>query len=144
MFLRDRSWHYPIFSGCADKGRGSSGRLAGLIRLFEMVRRLRDGRRREKSRELELDFRKLVDVAENVCGEERVSPRHEEVIVDTDLPELEDLCPTLGQQRLKLRSRRDEGGRRGNAACEAQLCRQADTLHFAGRAFWDFIDDEYL
>src|SRR6266481_8619184 len=104
MFLRDRSWHDSIFSGRADKGRGSAGRLAGLNHLFEMVRHLRDGRRREKSRGLELNFRKVVDVGENVRGEERVPARRKEVIVDTDLLELEDLCPTFGQQFLYGRS----------------------------------------
>ena len=37
--------------------------------------------------------------------------------------------------------RRLAGGRCGR---ETQSGRQADTLHFAGRAFWDFADDEHL
>src|SRR5262245_13008526 len=144
MFLRDRSWHDSIFSGRADEGRGSSRRQAGLNHLFEMVRHLRNRRCLEKSRGLELNFRKVVDVAENVCGEERVSARRKEVIVDADLLELEDLRPTLGQQFLERRSRRDEGRRQSSAGRKTQFGRQADTLHFAGRAFWNFIDDEDL
>ena len=45
MFLPDRSWRDSIFSGRADKDRGSSRRQAGLNHLFEMVRHLRNGRR---------------------------------------------------------------------------------------------------
>src|SRR5262249_3146652 len=144
MFLRDRSWHDSIFSRRADKGRGSAGRWAGLNHPFEMLRHLRGGRRREKSRGLELNFRKVVDVGENVRGEERVSARRKEVIVDTDLLELEDLRPTLGQQFLEGRSWRDEGRRQGSAGRKAQFGRQADALHFAGWAFWNFTDDEDL
>src|SRR2546428_417620 len=145
MFLRDRSRHDSIFSGRAHKGRGSSRRLARMTRLFEMLRHLRDGRRREKSRGLELNFRNLVDMTENACGEERVSARGKEVIVDTDPLELEDLCPTFRQQCLEGGPWRDEGpwqssggGRKTQFGC------QTDTLHFAGRAFWNFIDDEDL
>src|SRR5262245_5125393 len=144
MFLRDRSWHDSIFSGRADEGRGSSRRQAGLNHLFEMVRHLRNRRCLEKSRGLELNFRKVVDVAENVCGEERVSTRRKEVIVDTNLLELEDLRPTLGQQFLEGRLWRDEGRRQSSTGRKTQFGRQADTLHFAGRAFWNFTDDEDL
>src|SRR6266446_6881466 len=144
MFLRDRSWHDSIFSGRAHEGRGSSMRLARLNDLFEMLRHLRDGRRCEKSRGLEFNFRDIVDVGENARGEERVSTRGKEVIVDADLLELEDLGPTLGQQFLQRRSWRDEGCRQGGARRKTQFGRQADPPHFPGRAFWNFIDDEYL
>ena len=40
--------------------------MAGLDQLFEMVRHLRDGRRLKKSRGLELNFRNVVDVSENM------------------------------------------------------------------------------
>src|SRR6516162_755618 len=144
MFLRGRSWHYAISSGCADKRRGSSRRLVGLNHPFEMLRYLRDGGRLEKFRGPELDLRDVVDVGENARGEERVSARRKEVIVDTDLLELEDLCPTLGQQCFEGRSWRDQGRRQSSAGRKAQFGRQADPLQFAGGAFRNFIDDEYL
>ena len=37
-----------------------------------------------------------------------------------------------------------EGSRQGDVGRETEFRRQADTLHFAGRAFWDFRDDEHL
>ena len=85
--------------------------MAGVNQPFEMVRHLRNGRRLEKPRNLELDLRNVVDVAENVGGQERVSARREEVIVNTDLLDLEDLCPVLGQHLLERRPWRDEGPR---------------------------------
>src|SRR5260370_5358759 len=97
MFLRDRSWHDSIFSGRAHKGRGSSWRLARLNDLFEMLRHLRDGRRSEKSRGLELNFRGIVDVGENARGQERVSTRGKEGIEDPEPLEPEDRRPTLAQ-----------------------------------------------
>ena len=118
--------------------------MAGVNQLFEMVRHLRNSRRLEKPRDLELNLRDVVDVAENVGGQERISARREEVIVNTDLLDLEDLCPVLGQHLLERRPWRDEGPRQAVPARETQLSRQADTLHFAGRAFWDFPDDEDL
>src|ERR1700747_359975 len=131
MFLPDRSRHCSIFAGRADEGRGSSRRLARLNDLFEMMRHLRDGRRCEKSRGLELNFRDIVDVGENARGEERVSARGKEVIVDTELLEPEELRPTLGEQFLQRRSWRDEGGRQGGAGRKTQSGRQADPSHFA-------------
>ena len=83
-------------------------------------------------------------MGENARGEERVSTRGKEVIVDADLLELEDLGTTLGQQFLQRRSWRDEGCRQGGARRKTQFGRQADPPHFPGRAFWNFIDDEYL
>src|SRR6266478_7289301 len=144
MFLRDGGWHCPVFSGRADKGRGSAGRLSGVNRLFEIVRHLRHGRRLEKSRGFDLDFRNVVDVPENVRGKERISARCEEIVVDSDLLQLEDLGPAFAQQSLEVRSWRYESRRRRASACESQLRRQADALHFAGRPFWNFADDDYL
>ena len=83
-------------------------------------------------------------MGENVGGQERVSARREEVIVNTDLFNLEDLCPVLGQQLLERRPWRDEGPREGCAVRHTQFSRQADTLHFTGMAFRYFRDDEYL
>jgi hypothetical protein len=85
--------------------------LAGLDCLFEMLRYLRDGRGVEKSGGLKLDFRNIVNVSENMCGKKRVAARRKEVLVDTDLLELKDLGPTLGQQFLEWRSWRDEASR---------------------------------
>src|SRR5215472_4990449 len=96
-FLRDRSWDDSIFSRRADQGRRSPGRLVGLNDRFDMVCHLRDGRRLEKSRGRKLNFCRFVDMAENPRGEERVSARRKEVIMDTDLLEVKNLCPTLGQ-----------------------------------------------
>src|SRR5437868_987105 len=64
--------------------------------------------------------------------------------MDTDLFDLQDGRPNASQLFLERRSRRDEGPRRDAATCESQLRRQADTLHFAGRAFWELRDDEHL
>ena len=103
--------------------------MAGVHQSFDMVRHLRNGRRLEKPRDLELDLRDFIDVAENVGGQERVSAQRKEVIVNTDLLDLKDLCPVLGQQLLERRPWRDEGLRRGGAGRETQFGRQADTLH---------------
>src|ERR1700692_3813297 len=107
-----------------------------------MVCYLRNSRRLEKLGNLELDLRDVVDVAENVGGQERVSARGEEVIVNADLLDLEDLCPVLGQHLLEHRPRRNEVARLGGAGRDTKFSGQADTLHFAGRAFWDFPYDE--
>src|SRR5262245_62167275 len=131
MLLRGGSRHWSIFSRRADKGRRSSERLAGLDRLFEMVRHLGDGRGVKKSGGLKLDFRNVVNVSENMCGKKRVAARRKEVIVNTDLLKLKDLGPTLGQQFLERRSWRDEGTRWSNTGRKTQLGGQADTLHFA-------------
>src|SRR6266853_901385 len=109
---------------------------------FEMVGHLSDGRRLEEPRNPELNLRDLVYVAENVCDQERVSARREEVIVNADLLDLEDLRPTLGQDLLERRSRRGEAPRQ--AGREPQFGCQADTLHFAGRTSWNFSNNEYL
>ena len=74
----------------------------------------------------------------------RISAQCEEIIVNTDLLDLQDLCPVLGQRLLERRPWRDGGPRQAGAGRETQFSRQADTLHFAGRAFWDFPDDEHL
>ena len=83
-------------------------------------------------------------MAENVSGHERISAQREEVIVNTNLLDLKNHCPVLCQHLLKWRPRRDEGPRKCHASRETQLGRQADTLHFAGRAFRDFLYDEHL
>ena len=110
-----------------------------------MARHLRNSRRLEKPRDLDLDLRDLVHVAENASGQERVSAQCEEVIVDTDLLDLEDLRPELrpASSRAASVARRRPAPRR-SAGRETQFSRQADPLHFAGRAFWDFPDDEHL
>src|SRR5258708_3954505 len=107
-----------------------------------MVRHLRNGRRLEKSRNLELNLRDVVDVAENVRGQKRVSARREEVLVNPERLARQDFCPALGGRLGGRRRGRDEGGGQGGADRETQFSRQADTLHFAGRAFWDVLDDE--
>src|SRR6266436_4990059 len=109
-----------------------------------MVRHLRNSGRLEKPRNLELNLSDFVYVGEDVGSQERVSARREEVIVNTNLLDLEDLCPVLGQHILERRPWRDVGPRQASAGRDTQFSRQADALHFAGRAFWDFPDDEYL
>jgi len=109
-----------------------------------MERHFRDSWCLEESRDLELNLRNIVDVSQNVAGQERVSARREKVIVNADLVDLQDLCPALGQHLLERRPWRREGLREGITGREAQFGRQADTLHFASRAFWDFADDEHL
>src|SRR6266852_386637 len=109
-----------------------------------MVRHLRNSRRLEKPRNLDLNLRDFVYVAEDVGNQERVSARRKEVIVNTDLRDLEDLCPAFGKQLLRRCPRRDEGPRRGSAGRETQLVGQASTLLLSGWAFWYFADDEDL
>ena len=101
---------------------------------LEMMSRLRDGRRLEKARNLDLELHDVVDIGDKLRDKQRVSAQGEEVIVDPDPFDLEDLCPAFGQYLLKRCPRRDEVLRHGDAARQAQLCRQADTLHFARRA----------
>src|SRR5262249_47808357 len=107
-----------------------------------MMRHLRNGRPLEEARNLELNLRNVVDVPENARGQERVSARREEIIVNTDLLDPEDLCPALGQRFLKRRPWRDESRRLAAATRQSQLGRQANTLHLAGRALRDLIDNE--
>src|ERR1700730_10148962 len=97
-----------------------------------MVRHLRNSRRLEKSRKLELNLRDFECMAEDVGGPERVSAQCEEVIVNPDLFDLEDLCPAFGQRLLESCAWRDEGSWQGSADRVTQFSRQADTLPFAG------------
>ena len=79
--------------------------------------------------------------ARTCVARERVAAQREEVIMDTDLFDLEDLGPEFGQHLLEVRPRRDEGLLRDDEAREPQLRRQADTLHFARWALWELLDD---
>src|SRR5262249_29015278 len=108
-----------------------------------MVSHFGNRRRLEKAGDLDLEMHALVHVGENTRGQEVISAQGEEVIMDPDLFDLEDLCPECGQLLLERGPWRDEGLRHGMAR-ELQLSCQADTLHFAGRAFWEFADDEHL
>ena len=89
-------------------------------------------------RDLDLNLRDFVQADENACGQEGVPAQRKEVIVNTDLFDLQHLCPDAGQCFLERRPWRDGGPREGSLGRETQFSRQADTLHFAGRAFWDF------
>src|SRR6266568_6627690 len=109
-----------------------------------MVSHLRNGGRLEKAGGPDLEMHGVVYVGENVCGQKRVSAQREEVIMDTDLFDLQDLCPESGKHFLEGRPWRDEGLRFGDAASEPELRRQAYTLHFARRALWELVDDEHL
>src|SRR5262249_17778557 len=64
--------------------------------------------------------------------------------MNADLFELKDDRPNVGQLFLERRSWCDEGPCGDAAACESQLLRQADTLHFAGWTFGQLRDDEHL
>src|SRR6266436_4359804 len=103
-----------------------------------MVRHLRNSGRLEKPRNLELNLSDFVYVGEDVGSQERVSARREEVIVNTDLLNLEDLCPVLGKPLLQEGPWRHEGRQRGSAGRETQFNGQADTLLLSGWAFRDF------
>src|SRR5262245_57002231 len=102
-----------------------------------MLRHLCNSGCLEKFRNLKPNLRNVVHVAENVGGEERVSTRCNEIIVNTDLLDLEDLRPAFGQLVLEWRPWRDESARQHRAARETQFRCQANTLHFASRASWD-------
>src|SRR5262249_26736058 len=108
-----------------------------------MVSHFGNRRRREEPADLDIEMQALVHVGENACGQERISAQREEVIMDPDPFDLEDLCPECGQLLLQRGPWRDEGLRHGMAR-EPQLSCQADTLHFARRAFWELPNDEYL
>src|SRR5262249_47901131 len=81
---------------------------------------------------------------ENMGGEEGVSARCKEIIVNTDLLDLEDLRPAFGQLVLERCPWRDESARQDRAARETQFRRQATTLHLAGGAFGDLAEEEHL
>ena len=68
-------------------------------------------------------------------GKQRVAAEREEIIMDADLFALKDIRPDSGEHILERRARSNEGLRRGDAAGEPQLRRQADTLHFASWTF---------
>ena len=54
---------------------------------------------------------KLVNMGKKLCDQERISAQHEEVIMDTDLVDLEDLCSGFGQHFFKGCSWDDKGYR---------------------------------
>src|ERR1700730_14378735 len=64
--------------------------------------------------------------------------------MDKNLFDLQYLCPDTRQHLLDGRPWRDGRRRDGSAGRETQSIRQAGTLHFAGRAFWDLRDDAHL
>src|SRR5712671_1510165 len=94
-----------------------------------------NGWRLEKAGDIDLDLHDLVHAGENMRDRERVAAQREEVIVDTDLRDLEDFRPAFGQHFFKGCSWRDESLWPVDAAPEPQLRRQADALDFACRAF---------
>src|SRR6185436_3427022 len=98
----------------------------------------------ENARDPDLEMQDVADAGENVYGRERVAAQREEIIMDTDPLDLEDLGPEFRQHLLEVRLRRDEGLLRDDKVPEPQLCRQADTLHLARWALWEFLDEVHL
>src|SRR5216683_5815765 len=109
-----------------------------------MLSHLRDGGGLENKGDLNLEMRDFIEAAENACGEKGVSAQREEIIVKTDLFDLQRLCKDSGECFLERRPWRNGSLRQGRAGRETQFSRQADTLHFPGGTFWDFRDDEHL
>src|SRR5437773_1606736 len=109
-----------------------------------MLRHLRNGRRFEKSRDLELDLRHVVDMAENAGGQQRVPARREEVIVYADLLEAKDLRPAFRQRAFEWSPWRHKGPPRCIAIRKPEFIRQPDPLDLAGWALGDFLDDDDL
>src|SRR5262245_8382434 len=107
-------------------------RVAGAHGMLYLLRYFGDGRSLEEPRHIELDLRDLVNVAENVARQQRVSTRGEEIIVNADPLEIQDLGPVLCQLRLQRRAWCDAGGRLTRAACQTELGCQADALHLTG------------
>ena len=143
-FLRDGSRRHSVFARHAANSRSGSGRLASRAQCLDVVSHLRDGGRLEEERELDLDMHDVVQLNEDACGQQRVPAQRKEIIVGTDLFDLQHLSPDSGEHLLDRRAWRDVGLRRAGVVLEPQLRGQADTLHFAGRAFRDFLDDEHL
>jgi hypothetical protein len=65
-----------------------------------MLRDLSNSRRLQKKRNGKLNLSDFVYVLENENGQERVSTRREEVVMNTDPVDLEDFRPTLDQRFL--------------------------------------------
>src|SRR5215510_5576222 len=105
---------------------------------------LLDGWRLEDAGDFDRYGHELVQAYEDARSLKRVPAQGEEIIMDTDLFEFQHLCPDSGQHLLERRPWCHEGRPENSARCEAQLGRQPYTLHFAGRTFRDFTDDEYL
>src|SRR5947209_4945921 len=117
-------------------------RRASAHRLFKTIRHLCNGWCLEELRNAEFNLRNFEYMAEDMGSQERVSARAEEVIVNADPFDLEELGPVIGQRGFERRAWRYEF--LASAVRKAQLGRQADTLHLAGRAFGDFADYEDL
>src|SRR5689334_18805899 len=108
-----------------------------------MLRHLRHGRRFEKSRDLELDLRQIVDVAQSAGGQQRVPARGEEIIVNADLLDPKDFRPALRQRAFERSSRRDKS-LPPFCTREPEFVRQPDTLDFAGWTLGDFVNENNL
>ena len=55
-----------------------------------------------------IDVKASAQTGDNACGEQGVSAEFEEVVVDTDLVELEHFAPDLSDQFFNLRARFDK------------------------------------
>ena len=123
---------------------GTSLRPVGMDQRIEMASHLGNRRHLENARDPDLEMQDVADAGENVYGRERVAAQREEIIMDTDPFDLEDLGPEFRQHLLEVRLRRDEGLLRDDKVREPQLCRQADALHFARWALWEFLNEVHL
>ena len=142
-FLRSGGPH-PLFAGGVHDGGGTSLSPVGMDQRIEMASHLRNRRHLENARDPNLEMQDVANAGENVYGRERVTAQREEVVMDTDPFDLEDLGPEFRQHLLEVRLRRDEGLLRDDKVREPQLCRQADTLHFACWALWELLNDVHL
>ena len=118
--------------------------MAGLDRRLDMLGHLRDGGRLENTRGRDLELHDLAQSAENAYRQKGVATQCKEIIVDTDLFDLKNRCRNAGQHLLERCPWGDRRSREGGVGRETEFSRQADTLHFAGRTFWNFRDDEHL
>ena len=83
-------------------------------------------------------------VGENAYRQKRVATECKEIIVDTDLFDLQHLCPNAGQRFLERRSWRDEGSRIAALIRETELRAKPTRFTLPVGPFGSSADDENL
>src|SRR2546427_91017 len=118
--------------------------VPGSHRGLEVTSHLRDRWRFDEAGDGDLDVQGIVDAGEEVCGQEGVSTRGKEVVMDPHVLDIEDLGPQVSEHLLERCAWCHERLWRDGRAGESELRRQSVTLHFTRRTPGELRDDTQM